>query len=347
MYAVRLFGKGDLRLVEMEMPCITEEEILLKTDAAAICGTDLRMWKNGCPGVDNDHPLTLGHEFAGTIVKTGKKVPFYRAGMRVNMQPNIGCGICDRCVAGNFHLCRDYRAFGINMDGAFAEYVRIPAEAISRGNLRVLSEKMSAEEAALAEPLSCAFNGFSKCHVKPGERALVVGAGAIGVFHAMLLHLAGASVLMNDIQKERLVYCKNILPFIDTYSGNDLADLVDVWTKGRGLDIAVVACPVPEVQAKMPELMNYGGRVNFFGGIPAHKEPVPIDTNQIHYKELYLTGSTRSSIAQFRKVVDFMEDGLINVQALITHRYALKDWEKAFENAGNAVGIKHVFRFEQ
>ena len=345
MLALRLYGKGDLRLVEMDMPEIAEDEILLKTDAAAICGTDIRMWKNGCKGVDEIHPLTLGHEFAGTIAEVGSKVPFYKKGMRITMQPNIGCGICDRCVAGNFHLCKDYRAFGINMDGAFAEYVKIPAEAIYRGNLQVIPDALSSEEAALAEPLSCVFNGFSKCFVKPGERAMVVGAGTIGVFHAMLLHLVGAVVLMNDIQKKRLDYCKNTLPYIDIYSGDDLAGYVNEWTQGLGLDIAVVACPVPEIQAQMPDLMNCGGRVNFFGGIPAHREPVSIDTNQIHYKELYLTGSTRSSIAQFRKVVGFMENDLINVKKLITHRYHIDDWKKAFENAGNAIGLKHIFLF--
>lgn len=129
MRALRLFGAGDIRLVEIPEPKITEEEILLKTDAAAVCGTDIRMWKNGHKGVDAEHPLTLGHEFSGTIVETGSKVPFYKKGMKVAMQPNIGCGICDRCVSGAFHLCESYKAFGINMDGAFAEYVRIPAEA--------------------------------------------------------------------------------------------------------------------------------------------------------------------------------------------------------------------------
>ena len=178
MRALRLFGAGDIRLVEIPEPKITEEEILLKTDAAAVCGTDIRMWKNGHKGVDAEHPLTLGHEFSGTI----------------------GCGICDRCVSGAFHLCESYKAFGINMDGAFAEYVRIPAEAVVRGNLMVLPEGVTPQEAAVVEPLSCAYNGFTKCHVKPGERAMVVGAGAIGMCHAILLHMAGARVLVNDIQ---------------------------------------------------------------------------------------------------------------------------------------------------
>ena len=177
------------------------------------------------------------------------------------------------------------------------------------------------------------------------EYALVVGAGPIGVSHAMLLHMAGASVLMNDLSQERLDLCKKILPFIETYSGNDLKGFVKEWTRGRGLDIAITACPVPQVQAAMLPLMNYGGRINFFGGIPASKQPVPIDTNLVHYRELYLTGSTRSSIAQFRKTLELVSQGLINVKAIITDRYGLKDIKAAFENAQAARGMKHVITF--
>ena len=345
MLSLKLYGPNDIRLTETEVPEINENELLIETDVAAICGTDLRMWKNGYKNVDEDNPLILGHEFSGTIVKVGKNVSFYKEGMKVAIQPNIGCGICDRCVSGNPHLCDDYRAFGINIDGAFAEYVRIPADAIYQGNLMVLPDGVSPEQAAITEPVSCAYNGIEKCYVKPGEYALVVGAGAIGCSHAMLLHMAGALVLMNDLSLDRLNECKKFMPFIGTYHGDDLAGFVKKWTNGKGLDIAIVACPAPDVQAAMLPLMNYGGRVNFFAGIPAHLQPVALDTNIVHYKELYLTGSTRSSIAQYRKVLQFVTQKLINLDNLITHRYSINDIYAAFDNASKAKGIKHIIRF--
>ena len=345
MLALRLYGANDIRLDEVPVPVINDDEILLKTEAAAVCGTDIRMWKNGQKGVDADHPLILCHEFAGEIVEVGKNVPFYKVGMHVCMQPNIGCGICDRCVDGKFHLCDDYRAFGINMDGAFAEYVKIPADAVTRGNLMVLPEGVSAAEAAVTEPLSCAYNGFTKCFVQPGEMALVVGAGPIGFCHAMLLNMAGAKVLMNDLSAERLADVKAKLPFVETYCGDDLPGFVKQWTRGRGLDVAITACPVPAVQAAVLPLMNYGGRVNFFGGIPAAKQPVAIDTNLIHYRELYVTGSTRSSIAQFRRTLEFVSQGLLPVKEMITHRYHISNIMEAMENAAAAKGIKHVIEF--
>jgi L-iditol 2-dehydrogenase len=346
MLALRLYGAGDLRLEDTPVPTINDDEILLKTEAAAICGTDIRMWRNGVAGVDKNHPQTLGHEFAGTIVEVGTRVDkSYRIGMRVGMQPNIGCGVCDLCVSGNFHMCADYRAFGVNMDGAFAEYIRIPAEAVMRGNICILPDNVSAEEAAVTEPLSCAYNGFLKCHVKPGEYALIVGAGPIGVMHAQLLNMAGARVLMNDISADRLTFCADMMPYVATYCGNDLAGFVNKWTFGRGLDIAITACPVASVQMAMPPLMNIGGRVNFFGGLPQSQEPVSIDTNLLHYRELILTGSTRSSIAQFRKTLEFVSQGLIDAKTLITDRYSLSEALSAFSNARDAKGIKHVICF--
>ena len=348
MLSLRLHGKNDIRVDEIEVPKISSEEVLVKVLAAAVCGTDIRMWQNSHASVDETgKPLVLGHEFSGEIVEVGSDVEFYKAGMKVALAPNIGCGICDRCVRGDFHLCDSYKAFGINMDGAFAQFVKVPKNALIRGNLMLLPEGVTPEEAALNEPLSCAYNGFTKCHVKPGEYAMVVGAGPIGIMHAQLLLMAGCSkVILNDLSEERLQETKKFLPNIITYSGNDLPGFIAGETNGQGLDAAIVACPVPQVQAAMLPLMNYGGRVNFFGGIPKDKQPVPIDTNIVHYKELYLTGSTRANIDQFRKTLVFVQNGLIDLKSMITRRVNIKDALDAFEYAKNADGLKNIITFE-
>lgn len=346
MKSLRLYGPNDIRLDEVPVPAITEDEILLKTDAAAICGTDVRMWQNGYKGVDEEHPLILGHEFAATIAQVGANVPFYKKGMQVAMAPNIGCGICDKCVRGDFHLCDDYKAFGINMDGAFAEYIKVPGEALTHGNLMTIPEGVSPEEAAVNEPLSCVYNGFLKCDVRPGDFVLVVGSGPIGIMHAQLAKMAGAAkVMMNDLSEERLVESAAIVSGMLTYHGGDLAGFVSAQTGGRGLDVAVVACPSPQVQAAMLPLMNYGGRVIFFGGVPAGKQPVAIDTNIIHYKELFITGSTRANICHFRKTLEFIASGLVDVKSLVTARFRIDDILKAFDCARQAKGLKNVIIF--
>lgn len=346
MLAARLYGPNDMRLDEVEIPAINDDEILLKITAAAVCGTDLRMYKNGYAGVDAEHPRILGHEFGGVVEAAGKNVPFYKTGMNVALAPNIGCGICDRCVRGDYHLCADYQAFGVTMDGAFAEYVKVPARAIKLGNLSPVPEGVSAEEVALNEPLSCAYNGHLKCDVHPGDYVLIVGAGPIGIMHAILAKMAGAAkVIMNDLSQSRLAECKQIMPELFTYHGSDLSGYIKEQTKGRGLDVAVTACPSPEVQAAVIPLMGLEGRVNFFGGLPKAKEIVPLNTNLIHYNQLIVTGTTRANITHFRKTLGFIADGLLDVKGLITARFPLKDIGQALDNALQAKGFKNIIVF--
>ena len=116
MKPLRFYGKNDYKLEEIEKPSIRQDEILLKVKAAAVCGSDIRMIQNGYAGVTKETPRTYGHEIAGIIEAVGEQVTGYHIGMSVAVAPNMGCGICDECVAGNTHLCREYKAFGINMD---------------------------------------------------------------------------------------------------------------------------------------------------------------------------------------------------------------------------------------
>ena len=347
MLALRLYGGQDIRLEEIPVPRIDDDEMILKVEAAAICGTDIRMWQNGSHNVSTSNPVVLGHEFAGTVAKVGRNVTFFRKGMRVAVAPNIGCGMCVRCLSGKPHLCAKYQAFGINRDGAFAEYVKIPKEAIIHGNIIPLPKGLSSEEAAVNEPLSCVYNGFLKCDIAVGEYVLVVGAGPIGLMHAMFAQVAGAAkIFLCDLSQDRLLASEKLLGNILVCEPEQLADLVDTETERQGLDVAVIACPSPQMQTSVVRLMNYGGRVNFFGGIPTVKQPVAIDTNLVHYKELVLTGSTRGSTEHFQKTLNFISQGLIDVKKLITSRFDITDILPAFECAVQGNGLKNIITFE-
>ncbi len=345
MLAARLYGERDLRLDEIDVPEITENEVLLKVKSAAVCGTDIRMYKNSYAGIDEQHPRTLCHEFSGEVAKVGSCVEGFSEGMRVSVAPNIGCGICDRCVRGDFHLCNKFSAFGINSDGAFAEYVVVPEKAVRQGNMMELPVGVEFDDAAINEALSCAYNGFLKCDIKPGESVLVVGAGPIGIMHAKLALMAGAGkVFMNDLSAERLEACRQIDERIITYHGEELKQFVFDNTE-EGLDVCITACPSPEVQQLSLGLMDYGGRINFFGGLPKNKENVSINTNIIHYKQLIVTGSTRANIAHFRQTLKFISEGVLDVSKLVTARFELKDIHKAFDKAEHAIGLKNVIQF--
>ncbi|MBO4432657.1 MAG: alcohol dehydrogenase catalytic domain-containing protein [Clostridia bacterium] len=342
MLAARMYGTGDVRVEEMPTPHAGYGEIVIKVKAAAICGTDIRMITGGAKGIDSEHPKVLGHEFAGVIHEIGDGVTGYKVGQRVAFAPNFGCGTCNNCIKGNGHLCADYLATGINIDGAFAEYCLIPEAAVRGGNICLLDDNISFEQAAINEPLSCVYNGFEHANISAGDRVLVIGAGPIGIMHCALALMAGAVVYLNDISDSRLAEAKAIYPKLNILKNVD--DIMEAT--GDGADAIITACPVPSVQAKALELANIGGRVIFFGGIAAKNEPVPINTNLIHYKQLIVSGTTRASLYQYRKTLQFISDGVLDVKPLITNRLSLPEILSGIETAKKGIGLKNVIVME-
>lgn len=344
MKAAFMYGKGDIRIKEVPVPEIREDEVLIRVKRAAICGSDVRAYRNGMNGVDEAHPVIIGHELAGVIEKAGKKVKRYRAGMRVTVAPNIGCGLCDDCIRGKSHMCRNYRALGIHLNGGFAEYMKVPAAAVSAGNIVEISDRVTFEEAAIAEAMSCVLNGCQQCNIRPGDSVLIIGAGPIGIMHAMLAKLSGATkIYINDITKKRLEECNRILPSVITVC-DDLEGFIERETGRKGVDVVITACPVPAVQQEALELAANYGRVCFFGGLPEEKKMVSLNSNAIHYKQLSVTGTTRASLAQFKEVVELMEAGVIDMKKVITREIELEDIARGFAYACASDGLKNVIR---
>lgn len=344
MLAARMYGINDIRIEEVPKPVPSECEILIKVKAAAVCGTDVRMIKNGAKGIDAEHPCILGHEVSGIIEAVGDKVQGYKVGQRVAVAPNVGCGICDPCVKGKGHLCAEYKALGINLDGGFAEYCLIPENAVRGGNVCILDDNVSFDAGAVNEPLSCVCNGFEKADIRPGDIVLVVGAGPIGIMHCALALMAGAVVYLNDLSDARLNEAKSIYPNINIVK--NLEDEFMAATGGYGADVIITACPVPEIQHLAVKLAALEGRVIFFGGVPASKEPVGIDTNIVHYKQLILSGTTRASLSQYRKTLQYISSGIVDADILVSKHFSLKEIDKAIECAANAEGLKNMIVFE-
>ncbi|MCB5952213.1 zinc-dependent dehydrogenase [Enterococcus sp. BWT-B8] len=346
MKAAQLSGKEKLQVTEVDTPEISSSEVLVKVRAASICGTDVRMVKNGYTNVDERHPLTLGHEIAGVIEEVGSEVKGCEKGMRVAIAPNMGCGICNQCVSGNTHLCEHYEAFGINLPGGFAEYLKIPERAIRQGNITRLQDEISFEEAALIEPFSCVFNGQEIAGVFPGDTVLIIGAGPIGIMHAMLALSQGAGkIIMNDLQEERLNTAKELVPELVILGSEDLQNKIMEETNGQGADLCIVAAPAPQAQEASFNYMGMNGRLLFFGGLPKQKENVSLNTNILHYKQLRVYGCTRASLRSYRISEQLIASGRIPVKRLITECYSIDDFMTAMQNAKQAVGLKHVITF--
>lgn len=332
---------GQLDLQERDVYEIDDDEMLVRPQAASICGTDLRIFGGGHFKIPAGTARVLGHELAGTLVKVGRRVSGWREGQRVSFTPNIGCGRCELCRRGYNNMCPDYEAFGVSLDGGFQEFMRVPAGAIRGNNVFAVPDAMSVEEAALIEPLSCCFNAFKGLDVTPEDRVLVFGPGPIGAFFVQLARAWGArQVIVVGRRAERL---REIERFgadvmIDS-SRTDVQAEVQRLTGGRGVDVVITAASSPELQPLAVQLLATHGRVNFFGGLPKGTT-VALDTNRVHYRGLRLLGTTGSSNEDYFRSMQLVESGRINVRDVVSHRFGLGEIGAAFAAAKSGTGLK-------
>jgi len=347
MRVALLSGKNGLQVRSAQQPEIGPGDVLLRTKAALVCGTDVRILRHGHQAIGAGTERILGHELSDIIAHVGADVEHLKEGMRVAVAPNMGCGQCDHCVSGNTHLCRSYRALGIHIEGGFAEYVRIPAAAVRQGNVAEIGPRTTFGEAALAEPLSCACNGFERCAICSGDKVLVMGAGPIGLMHAKLAKLGGAAeVYISDLNADRLSRCRQMDDSWVPLDTEEVPRRISELTAGKGVDVCITACPSSQAQVQALELTAINGRVLFFGGLPKDRSVVPLDTNLIHYKQLMVTGTTRASIIQFRKVLSLIEHGTLSVKEFVTEAFDIADIRKAFAHTTRGSGLRCMIAFD-
>jgi L-iditol 2-dehydrogenase len=345
MKAARLFGPNDLRVQDIPVPEPGPGEVLLRTASASVCGTDIRMLKHGHAFATPEAPLVIGHEMAGVVEKLGAGVGGYHVGQRVCVAPNYNPVSSRLTVAGDGHLDPGYRALGIHEDGAFAEFVRIPALAVQQGNIFPIPDHVSFTEAALVEPMACVYNAYEKARTGPGDTVLIIGAGPIGVMHGKMSRLAGAGkVIINDVNAERLEMARQLDPAFITVAGDVRAE-VNRLTGGAGPDVIITACPVAEVQTLAVELAAVNARIVFFGGLPKDRAVVPLDANIIHYRQLVVTGTTRQSLRQFQATLALVSDGVLRLEDLVTSVHPVEETENAIAAMATASGLKARLAF--
>lgn len=341
MQAAVFHRPGQIALEQREVYDIADDEILVKTRAASICGTDLRIYGGGHFKIREGQCRVLGHELSGTIARVGKLVTGWREGQRVCCTPNIGCGRCELCRQGYNNMCPDYEAFGISLDGSFQDYMRVPAIAIRGNNLFEVPDTLSFEEAALIEPLSCCYNAFKGLAVTPQDTVLIIGPGPIGACFVQLAKASGARqviVVGRSANRLREIEKFGADVLIDSSQVDVLAEVQRI-TGGRGVDVVVTAASSPELQPLSVQLLAVHGRVNFFGGLKKGTR-VELDTNLVHYRGLTLLGTTGSSNEDYFRSLRLVADGRINVRDIVSHRFALADIHAAFEFARSGQGMK-------
>lgn len=344
MKAAVYCGIKDIRLKEILTPKINDREVLVRCRVAAICGTDLRIYNYGHPKIPSGREVILGHELSGDVVEVGDKVLGIKKGMRVAVASNIGCGKCYLCLQGFFHLCNNYEAIGLTYDGGFAEYVKVPEQAVQQGALLEIPDTLSYEEAALIEPMACVYNGFKICPAEPGDTVLIFGAGPIGIMHILMTKLAGASkIIVSEISEKRLKEAKEFgADVLINSEVQNLEEEVYNETEGKGVNLIITACPSAEAQKIAPKLASIHGKINYFGGLSKDKADINLNTNLIHYGELLVTGSHGSDTYHCKMALNLLTSGKINLKPLVTNKFSLEQISQAFEVALKGQGLKTI-----
>jgi len=256
----------------------------------------------------------------------------------------MGCGHCRQCISGNNNLCANYSAFGVTMDGAFAEYLRVPAAAILQGNLFPLEAGVDPVVAALIEPFACVLRGQNAVDVRVGDVVVVVGAGPIGLMHLLLAKLRGAAhVIVSEMIPERLEQAR-AFGADSAVTPDQLRDTVNAASQNEGADVVIVAAPAHKAMEDAVNIAGIGGRINFFGGLPKDRPTITLDANIVHYKELRVTGTTACSTQDCRQAAAIVNSRRIDLSPLVSARYPLADAVEAFRIAEDRKSLKVVLQ---
>lgn len=342
MKAALLRAPNEMRLSEMETPTAGPGELVLRVRAACLCGTDLRII-SGRKTKGVRFPSVLGHEFSGVIVDVGEGVSQFHLDQAVTMDPVMPCRRCAYCRTGRENVCLNRQAMGYEFDGAFAEYLRIPALALESGNVFAIPEGMSYEAAALAEPLACCLNGQRNAGITLGDDVLILGSGPIGLMHAQLALAAGArNVVVSEPnafrrqQAEQIGVHRTIDP-----TAEDPGDVMRSLTDGLGASVVILAIGVAKLANDALEYVRKGGRVNLFAGFSVGDAP-SMDVNAIHYNEILISGASALSRAGFEMALHLIANGKIDVEQMISNRFSLMDIDQAVRLAESGSALKVV-----
>lgn len=332
MRAAVLHGREDIRIESVPVPQAEPGELIVQVGAALTCGTDLKVFRRGYHARMIVPPALFGHELAGTVVDAGQGVAGFATGDRVVALNSAPCGSCYFCARGQENLCDDL----LFNNGAYAEYIRIPARIVAKNTL-LIPDHVPLEHAALTEPLACAVHGFEDSHPRRGDYFAVIGGGPLGLMMLHVAALAGCetiAVVKHEGQAEaaRQLGAAHVVQTASIRKA--IRETRAITPDDRGVDIAVEAVGVPDAWEEAVEMVRKGGTVNFFGGCAVGTQ-VKLDTNRIHYSDITLRATFHHTPAICRKALELIAGGRFQAGAFITGRAHLYELNRVFEKLMN------------
>lgn len=332
-------GSGHLEIRDVPTPQIGTDEVLIRVKACGICGSDLKI-------EDDQHPYTppvvIGHEFSGEIVEAGGGVSSWQVGDRIVSEQHVGaCGRCRQCLTGYAFACSSKRSPGYFTDGAFADFIKVPAWLLHR-----IPDKLSYVDAAFSEPSAVAAHGMlDRTGINPEDVVLILGCGPIGLVAGKMAQAAGASqVIITGIDRDesaRLPKARELgIDHVVNVMKTNLEELVDGLTDGEGVDVVIELSGALPAISQAFQLARRLGRVGIIGQPPADEIEIPY--REAMFRALTVSFSYSSKFTSWERTLSLFERGAIQPSQFITHVLPLEDWEKGFDLSRSGEAVKVV-----
>jgi L-iditol 2-dehydrogenase len=327
-------GVNQLSYEDVPRPEILADEVLIQVQVVGLCQSDIKKIRYPL----YEPPRIFGHETAGTIAAIGAEVKGWQVGDRVVVLHHIPCMHCAYCLNENFSMCEVYKNITTTAGfspsgGGFAEYVKVPGHIVRNGGLIQIPDAITFEQASFVEPTNCCLKAVKKAQVQPGQTVLITGAGPIGLMFIMLVKYFGARAIATDLLPSRIdkALAVGADAVFDARDPN-LAAKVHGLTQGMGVDTSLLAVPSEKAFFQALDCTRKGGKILFFAEFPDEVE-IPINPNILYRREIDLMGSYSSSYRVQALAADIVFNRRIDVDALISDRYSLKDLAAAVEQA--------------
>ncbi len=333
MEAAVCHAPGDVRIEREPVEPLAHGEVRVQVAYCGVCPWDLRVYLGLSSSVR--YPLHMGHEVSGVVAEIGAGVEGLKPGDRVSVDAIRRCGTCDACRRGLENHCRnaDYSR------GGFATYLSAPA-----CNVYALRDSTPLLHAALVEPIACILRAQNRLAVPPGATALVLGCGPLGLLHLQVLRQRGVNVLVSDpvAHRREMALSFGATAAFDPAS-TDLAGPVGELTGGWGVEAAIVATGAVEAARQALPLLAFEGKLMLFAGIHPRAD-LALDPNDVHYRESWITGSSDYTRAEFRQSLALVEEGALQLQALITDILPLAEISAAMAAIQSVRRLKVIIR---
>jgi L-iditol 2-dehydrogenase len=333
MKAAVLTDQCTVSIENRSSPAVGDDEVLVQVEACGVCMTDYHMYHGTFP---IEHPLVPGHESAGEVVGVGSDVSEIATGDRVAINPSIPCNQCRACKRGHENLCENFVSLGGAgdriLDGAFAEYIHVPAASVEPiGDL-------SYRRAAFAEPLACCIHAVEQTDLEHGASVVIIGTGPIGLLLVQTFRASGSgTVVVSEPIEER----RDLALALGADHAVDPTDLASLDSLVNGVDIAVEAVGSPETVSEALDVTSPGGTTLIFG-VPPQEATVEVSPFDMFYNELELIGTYSLTPQSFLRAVTYLKQERIEVDPLITDEYALDGLEQAFDRMDEREGLKKI-----